>query len=122
MNLQNKILHVEHTEKGVDFITFYFTKLQVANEYAKRLYSYLSSTKWKHIHLQRKNFMHLKGDPEHFHSDGHAADYWKAFRHFHIIYPHKPTKKDWDELYKLANSMAYKIRFKKDLETREVKA
>lgn len=112
---------VTSTEHGYDFITFYFKGLNETNEFAAILYNRFKDIGFEHMHLQRENFAHLPGDPDHFHTDGLANDYWPgAFRHFHIIYPNKPTEKDWEYLRKNANIRKLGLNFKKDLPNRYV--
>ena len=113
-------IEVVQTEQGQNFVTFYFKYLHLSNEFAQRLYKKFEKNSFKHFELQRKNFEHRPGDPEHFHEDGPAISYWKYFRHFHIIYPGKPTEEDWEYLYRELNDTKRNLVFKRDLPTREV--
>ena len=117
-----KIIEPKSLEHGVNFITLYFTTINEANEYAERAYNRFRDIKFYDFDINRRNFMHLPGDPDHFHSDGPAINYWPgAFRHFHIIYSHKPNQDDWDYLYKHLNDPARKLKLRKGLPIREVR-
>jgi len=121
-NIKTKVLEPGAIEHGYDFISLYFPTLNEANEYAARLFRKFKRINFEHLDLQRQNFRHLPGDPEHFHSDGDAKDYLPdMFRHFHIIYPGKPSEQDWEYLYKHCNDINLKIRLKQNLPIREVR-
>lgn len=118
--LKDKVITVHHTEHGFDFITLYFYTLQEANAFGQRLYNKFKATNHKYLDLQRSDFRHLPGDVEHFHTDGAIHEHWEtAYKHIHVLYPHKPTEEDWEDLYSIANGG--KIRFPRGLPTREVK-
>ena len=115
-------LEVQQTEHGCDFITLYFKNLKIANTFAERLFRKFKNLEFPHMQIQRKDFRHLPGDPEHFHADGDANAYWPdAFNHFHIIYPHRPTEADWEYLYVHCNDIRRELVLTRNLPIREVK-
>lgn len=98
-------MNIVALESGYDFITFYFKDSRDLNDAAIRLYKYMKRVDFKHLDLQRKNFAHLPGDVPHFHN---GIDATKG-PHFHILYPHRPTKSDWDELTNLTQAKLVNI-------------
>lgn len=81
-------------ESGYDFITLYFKTHAEMSEVAEILYPHMKKIAFKHYNLQRKNLIHRPGDVPHFHNGVDATE----GPHFHIIYPHRPTIDDFEEL------------------------
>lgn len=103
-----KKIKVTEIQEGKNFITLYF-KTAIDNEiYSKRLYSYFKNS--RHFEIQRKNFCHELGDVPQFHPEGSPVEAGRPNRfHFHILYPERPTKDDWDFLYIWGNRIELKI-------------
>ena len=115
-------IDVSHTEHGYDFITLFFKNGRDMLDFSKRAYVQFKRTQFKYMELQRKEFVHIEGDVPRFHPDGEpGALYPDSFRHFHILYPSKPTQADWDELRTVLNNTRLNIGLAKDLPNREVK-
>lgn len=86
-------------EIGYDFISLYFKNPQELYDYSRELYRLFKRFEiFPYFELQRKDFAHQPGDIPHFHN---GIDEMRP--HFHIIYPHKPTKTDLDFLNKWGN-------------------
>jgi thiamine kinase-like enzyme len=89
---------VSYLESGYDFITLYFKDHKTMDLAGKRLYAFLKRVSFKHLDLQRENMVHKPGDVPHFHNGIEAT----KGPHFHILYPHRPTEDDWQELQDIA--------------------
>ena len=106
-------------ESGYDFITLYFKTLKETNEAAKRLYKFCStrvSPKTIAMGLQRRNFVHKPGDVPHFHNGIDATE----GPHFHIIYAHRPSEKEWEELRELLAYRLVGISLSEDIQNQEI--
>lgn len=84
-------------ESGHDFITLYFNNAKEMEGAGKALHAYMKRINFSYLPLQRKDMRHLPGDVPHFHN---GIDAVKG-PHFHIVYPHRPTPKDWEILEQL---------------------
>lgn len=116
------MIEVRHLESGYDFISLYFKGSNDLKAFSEAFYKKCKRINYRYMELQRKNFRHLPGDVEHFHTDGDARDYWgEEFRHFHIILPRKPQAEDWEELYELCNDPKFNLKLDRNLPIREVK-
>ena len=96
---------VTYLESGYDYITIYFKCPTVLREASKRLYNYSKRANFEHYDMQRKNFSHLPGDVPHFHNGIDAT----LGPHLHILYPHRPTEEDWEELKVMLKSKLVNI-------------
>jgi len=104
-----KKINVTGIQEGKNFITLYFKTSAECLEYATRFYGFFKRNNY--FKLQRKYFAHTKmEDVPKFHPEGDPIKLGrKDYHHFHIIYPGKPKKKDWDFIYNWGNRDNLKI-------------
>lgn len=87
-------------ESGYDFITLYFEDAIQLREASRKLYKFAQRVNFEYMDLQRKDFLHKPGDIPHFHNGTEAT----KGPHLHVIYPHRPTQRDWDVLKEMCSS------------------
>lgn len=98
-----KDIKVSSIQVGVNFITLYFNTVKDKNEYSSKLYNSFKNN-FEYFNIQRRGFAHQPGDVPQFHKEGCPMELGKNdWHHFHIIYPDKIKKKDWDFLYLWGN-------------------
>ena len=108
-------------EYGYDFITLYFESGNDCVKYAQKLYKELTRIKSNLLELNRKDFAHQPEDPAHFHTDGCPKDMYEDYHHFHVVFPNRPKKTDWEYLMKTINEDRLGISFNTSVPIREVK-
>jgi len=106
---------INNLESGYDFITLYFESHKEMEEAATKLYRYMKRVGFKHYDVQRKNLTHKPGDIPHFHNGTPAS----KGPHFHVIYPDRPEKQDWEELINMCKSKLVEIELN-DFENEEI--
>jgi hypothetical protein len=110
------MIDITHLESGYDYITLYFEKHGEMTKHIEKLYKYMIRVDFKYLDIQRKNLVHKPGDVPHFHNGIDAT----LGPHVHVLYPHRPSEEDWEELKTMLKHRLVGIHLDESIENKEI--